>query len=181
MKHTIILASILLLFAACRHDGQPQNQHTGNNLQLVKTFPLSRISTLQLYRSADTDNYITLQLVDDDGKISEIMGMGNADFDSDSIVLQPLLLADSLPAYALYTYDRTSTYGSTTCYLVHPYMKDFPDQFWTLFRIPFDILNIADVNGDGYSEIIRYSDPRHSDSTVFAFHDGILTAIPLSK
>ena len=70
---------------------------------------------------------------------------------------------------------------STTCYLVHPYMKDFPDQFWTLFRIPFDILNIADVNGDGYSEIIRYSDPRHSDSTVFAFHDGILTAIPLSK
>jgi hypothetical protein len=60
-------------------------------------------------------------------------------------------------------------------------MKDFPDQFWTLFRIPFDILNIVDVNGDGYSEIIRYSDPRHFDSTVFAFRDGILTAIPLSK
>ena len=145
MKHTIILASILLLFASCRHDSQPQNQQTGNTLQLVKSFPLSRISTLQLYRSADTDNYITLQLVDDDGKISEIMGMGNADFDSDSIVLHPLLLADSLPAYALYTFDRTSTYGSTTCYLVHPYMKDFPDQFWTLFRIPFDILNIADA------------------------------------
>lgn len=183
MKHTIILASILLLFVSCRHDSQPQDQQAGNTLQLVKSFPLSRISTLQLYRSADTDNYITLQLVDDDGKISEIMGMGNTDFASspDSIMLQPLLLADSLPAYALYTYDRTSTYGSTTCYLVHPYMKDFPDQFWTLFRIPFDILNIADVNGDGYSEIIRYSDPRHSDSTVFAFRDGVLTAIPLSN
>ncbi len=95
MKHTLILASILLLFAACRHDSQPQNQQIGGTLQLVKSFPLSRISTLQLYRSADTDNYITLQLVDDDGKISEIMGMGNADFDSDSIVLHPLLLADS--------------------------------------------------------------------------------------
>lgn len=183
MKHTLYLAAILLLFASCRHDSQPQNQQTGNTLQLVKTFPLSRISTLQLYRSADTDNYITLQLVDDDGKISEIMGMGNADFASspDSIMLQPLLLADSLPAYALYTYDRTSTYGSTTCYLVHPYLKDFPEQYWTLFRIPFDILNIADVNGDGYSEIIRYPDSRHSDSSVYAFHDGILTALPLSK
>lgn len=181
MKRTLYLAAILLLFASCRHDSQPQNQQTGNTLQLVKSFRLSDISTLQLCRSADTDNYITLQLVDDDGKISEIMGMGNADFDSDSIILHPLLLADSLPAYALYTYDRTSTYGSTTCYLVHPYLKDFPDQFWTLFRIPFDILNIADVNGDGYSEIIRYPDPRHSDSSVYAFHDGILTSLPLSK
>lgn len=183
MKRTLFLAAILLLFASCCHDSQPQNQQPGNTLQLVKTFQLSDISTLQLFRSADSDNYITLQLVDDDGNISEIMGMGNADFASspDSIMLQPLLLADSLPAYALYTYDRTSTYGSTTCYLVHPYHKNFPEQYWTFFRIPFDILNIADVNGDGYSEIIRYPDPRHSDSTVFAYHDGILTAIPLSK
>lgn len=178
MKHIIYSVLILLLFVACKSGPTTQPQSTDSPLQAVKAFQLSKFSALQLYRSSDSSNYIVIALLDDDGKVDEIMGIGNSDFctsPSGDILLDTVSFTSGLPAYILRTYDISSTYGAETWYILSPYYDFDPDSFWRIDRVPFDILSARDIDHDGLAEIISYPDSQHSDSIVYSFHQGLLT------
>jgi hypothetical protein len=52
-----------------------------------------------------------------------------------------------------------------------------PDGPWNMYCLPFDRMNLRDVDGDGVSEIVAYSVSNRSDSTVYSFHKGVCTPI----
>lgn len=178
MKHIIYSVLILLLAVACKPGTATQPSSASSPLQPVKSFQLSKYSTLQLYRSSDTDNYVVIALLDDERKVNEVMGIGNSDFctsPSGDILLDTVTFTSGLPACILRTYDISSTYGAETWYILSPYYDFDPDSFWRIDRIPFDILSVRDINNDGLAEIISYPDPQRSDSTVYSFHQGLLS------
>lgn len=184
MKHIFIMTAVLLLAAGCRQAQTGQPGGVTSLFQPVTDIPLSENSTLQLFRSSDSLNFITLCLMQSDGAVDECMALGNADYcttDAGDIVFDTVSFAVGIPAYILRTYDISSTYGAETWYVLSPRYDFDPKGFYRIDRIPFDMLSVQDVNRDGVDEIVAYPDPRHSDSTVYAFHQGIFTPVAVTR
>lgn len=153
-------------------------------LQPVTTFRLSDCSSLQLFRSADSLNFITVCLLQSDGTVDECMSLGNANYctsPSGDITLDTVSFSLGVPSLILRAYDISSTYGAETWYILSPYYDFDPDSFWRIDRIPFDILSVRDVNHDDISEIIAYPDPSHTDSIAYSFHRGVLSPVSFSR
>lgn len=181
MKHLLLLSAVLLLAVSCRPPKTEQPDPMASFLQPVQTIPLSDNSTLQLFRSADSLNFITLCLLQSDGTVDECMTLGNANYCTSAtgeIVLDTVSFHAGIPAYILRTYDISSTYGAETWYVLSPLYDFDPTGFFRIDRLPLDMLSLP-TQPDGLSRIIAYSDPQHSDSTLYTFSHGLLTPAKL--
>jgi len=176
MKKIFFMTLVLTLLVSCKNTvEQPQTNY--NTLEQVKEITLSDVTTLHLYRSNDSDNYICVCLTDEDNHVDEFVGLGNADYctsEVGGITLDTVSFSPDVPSYILRSYDKTSTFGAETWFVLSPYDDNNPNGFWSLYRLPFQMLGCSDVDGDGLAEIVSYSDPQHSDSTVYGFHKGVL-------
>jgi len=177
MKKYLFILLAVVMGVSCKQVQQPQTQVSCDALQEVKTIPLSEYSILHLYRSSDSDNYVAISLNNDDGQVDEFMGVGNAEFcttSSGDLTIDTVEFTPNNPSYIIRTYDKTSTFGAETWFVLSPYYDNNSDGFWALYRLPFQMARLSDVDSDGVCEIINYLDPQHTDSAVYSFDKGIL-------
>lgn len=178
MQKFILFSILLAVLVSCgRPTSDKSSQFTSHE---VKTFRLSDSSTLRLSRNTADSNLITLSLLYEDGSIDALMGISNKDFilsDNGDILFDTVCLYKDVTSYILRLFDISSTYGAETWYVFSPYYSGMPDGPWNMYCLPFDRMNLRDVDGDGVSEIVAYSVSNCSDSTVYSFHKGVCTPI----
>ncbi len=117
-------------------------------------FQLSESSMLHLYEGEGT----VMVAITYGDEMQDFIGIGNASLVRDSagaIYLDTVLMA-GVESYIVYTADLSSTYGAESWFVVYPcYREMAPEGPWSLYQIPFDLTELADVDGDGESEIIH--------------------------
>ena len=154
MQKFILFSILLAVLVSCGHPtSDKSSQFTSHE---VKTFRLSDSSTLRLSRNTADSNLITLS-------------------DNGDILFDTVCLYKDDTSYIIRLFDISSTYSAETWYVFSPYYSGMPDGPWSMYCLPFDRMNLRDVDGDGVSEIVAYSN--RSDSTVYSFHKGVCTPI----
>ena len=182
MKKSILLALIVSAFlASCKQvpTTKPAASLLPDSVSLVASYPLSDASRLNLYqglRDEVSSTYVVL--TDDNGNLDEAIAMGNKNFcrrDDGSLLFDTVQFVKGVDAYVLHTYDISSTYGSEFWYVLYPYYGESAQQGpWALARLPYDILRLDDLDGDGTTEVIGYTDKWRGDSTCYRFDQGLL-------
>lgn len=184
MQKFILFSILLAVLVSCGHP--TTDKSTQSTSRELKSFRLSDSSTLLLSRNSADSNFITLTLLNEDGSTDALMGISNKDFilsDNGDILFDTVCLDKDDTSYILRLFDISSTYGAETWYVFSPYYSGMPDGPWSMNCLPFDLMNLRDVDGDGVSEIVAYSVSNRSDSTVYSFHKGVCTpfASPSAK
>ena len=139
---TLILA-IALLAAGCRQSDSAAAV-TDDTMHSEAVFQLGSGTELRLLSDG---NLSQLELYYG-GDLQELVGTANTDYvrsDSGQITLDTITDAALSPAYAVRTYDRSSTYGAEVWYVLYPYRRDDPDGPWNIVKVPTDRPSTEDV------------------------------------
>jgi hypothetical protein len=173
---TVIILSLLLSFNVldCTNQNKKINQskvETSDSLNFVKIyyFDSDSIATLEILKNK-VDNYILLR-TKYHGSILSIAGEGNIDFEYGILRLDTVSFTKNEQVYILPTYVYGSTYGALVYFLI--YKEN--DDMWQILRIPFDRLDVKDINKDGLSEIVQYA--HNGNKIVYTFKNGIIVPI----
>lgn len=151
-------------FASC-------NQSKTETVQNRTVFQLHTPGDYVVVEQNIVDNYMLIKSKHNSETIS-ICGGGNLDFcynQNGSIVIDTARFDETGAAYVLPLYVKGSTYGAEETYIIY---KEYQQGlYWLVYKIPFDRIEICDVNGDGFSEIIAHDgEGGHS----YSFCQGLL-------
>jgi hypothetical protein len=102
---------------------------------------------------------------------------------NDSITVQdtiyPVVFWDNDTSYFVPTYVEGSTYGAVRYFVIYKKNKGLG---WEICKLPFDRIDVEDIDNDQISEIVAYDYTYHInpdscilDKTVYSFRDGILS------
>ena len=169
--------------AACCPAKDQSGDGVANNplgaMEQQAEFQLSEASTLHLYEG---DGTVMVAITYGD-EMQDFVGIGNSSLLHDSIgniYLDTVQMA-GVENYIVYTADNSSTYGAERWFIVYPcYREMAPEGPWALYQIPFDLLEVDDVDGDGESEIVHMvRDTNHvlQADGFFRFADGMLLTV----
>ncbi len=178
MKKVFYIVLAAFMAVACCHS--KDDTTAGNNplgaMEQKAEFQLSEASALHLYEGEST---VMVGITYGD-EMQDFIGIGNSTLMRDStgaIYLDTVQMA-GVDCYIVYTADVSSTYGAESWFVVYPsYREMAPDGPWSLYHIPFDLLQVADVDDDGETEIIQMvRDTNHALQPAGTFHfaDGVL-------
>ena len=179
MKKILYLSLAVLLAACCPSKKDSTADNPLGAMEQMAEFQLSEESTLHLYEGEGTA-MVAIKYGDE---MQDFIGIGNSALMRDSagaIYLDTVSMA-GVDCYIVYTADISSTYGAESWFVVYPcYREMAPDGPWSLYQIPFDLTEIADVDDDGESEIIHMvRDTNHvlQPAGTFRFADGVLLTL----
>ena len=165
--------------ACCPAKEDSTNGNPLGAMEQKAEFQLSESAGLHLYEG---DGTVMVAITYGD-EMQDFVGIGNASLVRDStgaIYLDTVTMA-GVVNYLVYTADLSSTYGAEKWFVVYPcYREMAPDCPWSLYQIPFDLTEIADVDADGESEIVHMVlDTNHvlQPAGTFRFADGILLTL----
>ena len=179
MKKVFFIAIAALLAVACKPNAASEetaNEITLWHMEEVASFPLSETSTLCLYEGNGTAMVAILY----GDEVQDFVGTGNTMIvrDSNDAILLDTVQMAGVESFIVRTADRSSTYGAEACYIVYPCFREMaPEGPWSLFQIPFDVLSIEDMDGDGESEIVhmvRDTNQAFQPADSYLFADGLL-------
>lgn len=170
-----------LTLAGCGHSPDKEEAATNSvgSLPQVASFQISPVAKLRLY--ADSATCMLVMMSGDE--VQDIVGEGNTQFettDDGRIILDTLLHTgwhDTV--YLVRTYDRSSTYGAKVWYVAYPWAERYSEGPWVLTKLPLELPDLKDVDGDGIREIIEYENCRSDKYTVYAFEAGMLREVRL--
>ena len=131
-KKILLGLAVLMLVAAC---GNLQRHNDATQPEVVASFQLGSGAELRLLSDG---NLSQLELYYG-GDLQELVGTANTDYvrsDNGQIVLDTITDTALAPAYAVRTYDRSSTYGAEVWYVLYPYRRDDPDGPWNIVKVP---------------------------------------------
>ncbi len=181
MKRFFLLALAAIVVSGCSQDPRLESSvgkatpFTQPTTQ-VGEYTLSRLASLKLFE--DSNICMLAMMYGDD--MQEFAGTGNTHFVRDThgcIHLDTVLMGQHVTTYVVCTADNTSTYGAETWYIAYPYITDMPDGPWCISQLPFDILEMKDIDGDGTTEIVSYADKYRQECSVYSFFKGVLTQV----
>lgn len=147
-----------------------------NEMAQVGAYELNMLASLRLYE----DGSSCLLAMMYGGDMQELMATGNSHFirnDQDQIRLDTVRLDKDYTVFLVKTADNSSTYGAEMWYIVYPYATLMPEGPWCLYKLPFDILELKDTDGDGCVEIVSYRDKFREESHAYKFFEGVLTQL----
>ena len=171
MKKILYLSLAVLLAACCPSKEDSTVDNPLGAMEQMAEFKLSEESTLHLYEGDGT----AMVAITYGDEMQDFIGIGNSALVRDSngaIYLDTVRMA-GVESYLVYTADLSSTYYPS-------YREMAPDGPWSLYQIPFDLTEIADVDNDGESEIIHMvPDTNHvlQPAGTFRFANGILLTL----
>lgn len=181
MKKYVYIALVVMMAVACRPSTDVEGDALMNNgagwpNNLLVALQLSDNAELRLYEG----NGATMLTMMYGNEMQDFVGTGNTSFvrdSTDALILDTVEMA-GVDCYIVRTADNSSTYGAETWYIVYPCFREMtPGGPWALYQIPFDLLDVNDVDGDGESEIIHYvCDTNHTfmPADTYRFADGLM-------
>ena len=179
MKKLLYISLAVLLAACCPSKKDSTADNPLGAMEQKAEFQLSEESSLHLYEG-DGTAMVAIKYGDE---MQDFIGIGNSTLMRDStgaIYLDTVSMA-GVDCYIVYTADISSTYGAESWFVVYPcYREMAPEGPWSLYQIPFDLTELADVDGDGESEIIHMvPDTNHTlqPAGTFRFADGVLLTV----
>ena len=144
------------------------------SMSLTGCYKLSSNAALKLFEGND---HCLLEM-DYGDEMQELIATGNTHYirnDQDQIHLDTVHLDKDYTVYFIKTADNSSTYGAEIWYITYPYDAAMQDGPWCLYKLPFDLLELKDTDGDGYPEILSYNNINRTEIHTYRFLNGILT------
>ena len=167
MMLIILTVFFLFGFSSCNTANNDNHQNRISFNLILKNNPNDSLIVIQDL----SENYMMVLTKHNDDVLS-ICGGGNIDFcytNNDFIIIDSAILDETGESYVLPLYVKGSTYGAVEYYIIYrEYCKSL---FWYVYKLPFSNMVINDVNEDGFSELITFSD---SDSLIYSFKNGCL-------
>ena len=180
-----MIVAVIMAAGCCPSSQEPSDTQNGDivrdsllseKMAQVGNYELNGLASLRLYE----DSCSCLLAMMYGGDMQELMATGNSHFirnDQDQIHLDTVRLRKDYTVFFIKTADNSSTYGAEMWYIVYPYATLMPEGPWCLYKLPFDILELKDTNGDGYVEIVSYRDRFREESHAYKFFEGVLTQL----
>lgn len=171
-----LILLFLFFMAGCSFDSEKpyksleedKKTETTNGPELIQVFELDSLgNTLELLKD-DKKDCILLQTKQNEW-IVNIAGSGYSAFalnEDESIELKKLKFPKENNCYLVEGYIRGSTYGAVCYFFVYRHIG------WLIAPLPFDRVDVYDIDNDGYDEIIEY---RGQDKQVlYTFERGLI-------
>lgn len=181
---------LLIISTSCSNSSTNDvNKRFGEKYEHIYSYPLSETDTLNIYqnkRCYDVDcEYFLMLEIKRRGYTTSVSGGYLSEFAvfNDSITVQdtiyPVVFWDNDTSYFVPTYVEGSTYGAVRYFVIYEKNEGLG---WEICKLPFDRIDVEDIDNDQISEIVAYDYTYHInpdscilDKTVYSFRDGILS------
>ena len=181
---------LLIISTSCSNSSTNDiNKRFGEKYEHICSYPLSETDTLNIYQNkryydVDYEHFLMLE-IKRRGYTTSVSGGYLSEFAvfNDSITVQdtiyPVVFWDNDTSYFLPTYVEGSTYGAVRYFVIYEKNEGLG---WEICKLPFDRIDVEDIDNDQISEIVAYDYTYHInpdscilDKTVYSFRDGILS------
>ena len=181
---------LLIISTSCSNSSTNDvNKRFGEKYEHIYSYPLSETDTLNIYQNkryynVDCEYFLMLE-IKQRGYTTSVSGGYLSEFAvfNDSITVQdtiyPVVFWDNDTSYFVPTYVEGSTYGAVRYFVIYEKNEGLG---WEICKLPFDRIDVEDIDNDQISEIVAYDYTYHInpdscilDKTVYSFRDGILS------
>ncbi len=181
---------LLIISTSCINSSTNDiDKRFGEKYEYIYSYPLSETDTLNIYRNKRyydgyREHFLMLEIKQREYTTS-ISGGYLLEFAvfNDSITVQdtiyPVVFSDNDTSYFVPTYVEGSTYGAVRYFIIY---EENAVWGWEIYKLPFDRVEIEDIDNDQISEIVTYNYTYHInpdscilERTVYSFQDGLLT------
>ena len=181
---------LLIISTSCSNSSTNDvNKRFGEKYEHIYSYPLSETDTLNIYQNkryydVDCEHFLMLE-IKRRGYTTSVSGGYLSEFAvfNDSITVQdtiyPVVFSDNDTSYFVPTYVEGSTYGAVRYFVIYEKNEGLG---WEICKLPFDRIDVEDIDNDQISEIVAYDYTYHInpdscilDKTVYSFRDGILS------
>jgi len=171
-----LILLFLFFMAGCSFDNEKPDKslkenrktETTNGPELIQVFELDSLgNTLELLKD-DKKDYILLQ-TKQNARIVNIAGSGYSEFalnENKNVELKKLKFPKENNCYLVEGYIYGSTYGAVCYFIVYGHIG------WLITPLPFDRVDVYDIDNDGYDEIIEYR--RQGKQILYTFERGLI-------
>ena len=181
---------LLIISASCSNSStNDTDKRFGEKYKSIYSYPLSETDTLNIYQNKQyydgySEHFLMLEIKQREYTTS-VSGGYLSEFAvfNDTITIQdtiyPVIFSDNDISYFVPTYVEGSTYGAVRYFIIYEENESWG---WEICKLPFDKMEVEDIDNDQISEIVAYNFSYHinPDScllnrTVYSFQDGVLT------
>ena len=181
---------LLIISASCSNPSTNDvDKRFGEKYEHIYSYPLSETDTLNIYQNKQyydgySEHFLMLEIKQREYTTS-VSGGYLSEFAvfNDSIKVQdtiyPVVFSDNDTSYFVPTYVEGSTYGAVRYFIIY---EENESLGWEICKLPFDRVEIEDIDNDQISEIVAYNYTYHInpdscilERTIYSFQDGLLT------
>jgi hypothetical protein len=181
---------LLIISASCSNPSTNDiDKRFGEKYEHIYSYPLSETDTLNIYQNKQyydgySEHFLMLEIKQREYTTS-VSGGYLSEFAvfNDSIKVQdtiyPVVFSDNDTSYFVPTYVEGSTYGAVRYFIIYEENESWG---WEICKLPFDRVEIEDIDNDQISEIVAYNYTYHInpdscilERTIYSFQDGLLT------
>ena len=181
---------LLIISASCSNPSTNDvDKRFGEKYEHIYSYSLSETDTLNIYQNKQyydgySEHFLMFEIKQREYTTS-VSGGYLSEFTvfNDSITVQdtiyPVVFSDNDTSYFVPTYVEGSTYGAVRYFIIYEENESWG---WEICKLPFDRVEIEDIDNDQIFEIVAYNYTYHInpdscilERTIYSFQDGLLT------